>query len=135
MLAAAAGLSAVLWLAACGGSSTPSKQAASARTTASTSAQTQSHTTGQSSTAAKPPSAPAFRVREIKADAARATILEMSDCLAGHGIKVPPQDPSSENPVFNGKGLDTTSLTYKHCVAKAIAAYKTTLKQYETSKG
>lgn len=121
----ATALAATLLLAACGGSGQTSSSHRS-------SAQAPKQTT---------PSNLAVRVAKklgisaaAQGAAARAGVIALSDCLKKHGVKVPPQSPSSSQPVFNVKGLDTKAPVFRACLQKATSAYKAQLPKSATGR-
>jgi len=148
-LATVAGISAVLWLSACGGSSKPSGQSASSNRSAATTTSRQSSEATRSSAHTQPGTGaglstetqttsssttqttttftqsatlpPAQQARHDRA--ARAAIVAMTKCLEAHGVHVPPQKLSGTNPTFNTKGLHAPSSLLKQCISKASAVY------------
>ncbi len=52
----------------------------------------------------------------------KAALSKFSACMTEHGIKLPPANSSGTGPVFNTKGVDTSSPQFKSAVAKCRPA-------------
>lgn len=114
-------VAAVLLLAGCGGSSQPSNSPNSAAEAP----------PGTSNGGAVEPTTKRKVSHGTQVAAARVGVVTITSCLREHGIKVPPQRVSAPVPVFNMKGIDTTTpkfrSAYDICFRKAIVAFKARL--------
>lgn len=126
--AVAAGLSIVLWLAACGGVTKVPKEGQQTRQASARSSQSRSSAQSSSSAAAKSEQpAGSSEQRELSARAAGVTYI--SRCLEAHGIRIPPQ---SLNRDFTLRGVDTHSSQFKRaypgCLHGARGVYEAMLR-------
>jgi hypothetical protein len=105
-------------LAACGGSSSGSSSSASSATSAATPAPA-----GQST--AKSPSEASTSVKRAAFNRA---LIKFAACLRSHGIHIPPPDTSGKGPLFNTKGLDTTSAKFTAARDKCLGVLRNAAK-------
>jgi hypothetical protein len=70
---------------------------------------------------------------KLQAAAARVGVITATRCMHKHGVRLPPQNLSAKNPVFNTNGLDTKNpriaAALHVCLHTAIAAYEARLHQ------
>lgn len=135
----AVGVSATLWLTGCGSSqhagNTNAAKTGVSKTTTSNAAHRHSRVTpgGTSSSSTTDSTNTAGKVREFntatveeieQAETQKVAVETLSSCLRRHGVKVPPQRLTGENPGFNTKGVNTKTPLFKHCYRVALAAYE-----------
>jgi hypothetical protein len=127
-----AGAFAAISLAACGGGSTGagsreslSTASSVSATGSSTAASTLSSNTSASQTTSSEAAAPAKARRGL---AEREAVYAFIECVRTHGVVMPPPNRSGKGPIYNAKGVNNTTPTFKHaravCLPKAEAAIR-----------
>lgn len=125
-VAAAVSITAMLWLAGCGGSSKSSGQNAGSQGPSAA-----AHpSTGGNSANGKAAEIP----HSVRLAAARLGVISLTNCMRKEGIKVPPQQVSGPKPTYTPTGINTSTPQYRHamhiCLPKAIAAYNKSLQKH-----
>jgi hypothetical protein len=60
----------------------------------------------------------AGRGGRFNSPAAKQALAKFAACMAGNGVKIPAPNTSGNGPIFNNKGLDTSSATFRNAEAK-----------------
>ncbi|HEX5852802.1 MAG TPA: hypothetical protein VFY36_06900 [Solirubrobacteraceae bacterium] len=112
-------------LAACGDSSSGSSSSSS----------TSSSTASAATSATTPaPSSPATAKSPSDADTSRKraafnrALIKFAACLRKHGIDIPPPDTSGKGPLFNTKGLNTSSPKFTAARDKCLGVLRNAAK-------
>ncbi len=115
-----------LTLAACGGSSGgSSSSAATSSSTASTATSAATPAPSSQSTAKSPTSEAGLTVKRAAFNRA---LIKFAACLRRHGIPIPPPDTSGKAPLFNTKGLDTSSPKFTAARDKCLGVLRNAAK-------
>lgn len=125
-VAAVLSVTAMLWLAGCGGSSKSSGQNAGSQGPPAAARPSAGGNSAKGKAAEIPDS--------VRLAAARLGVISLTNCMRKEGIKVPQQQVSGPKPTYNPTGINTSTPQYRHamhiCLPKAIATYNKRLQKH-----